>query len=310
MSEIPILDEFTKEMMTHYLNDISTTLPKIENLSPEDWIQNIDSWKAEAESNQFPFFAKFLSDIKQQISDHGKSIKDFKINILTYTVDLASNFQDSEKWSEKNKFQVKLSPTSKPNETSDKLHLISNANSSPENNKTTISLDNSLPSPETKTKSANKKTTDGSNDPTDLSKSTKNLYLICFIGNQEFILPVQSVIEVSSFKNSFPLPEPKSGIEGLVNFRGEAIPIVNLNDHDFMTMNSKDPLKLLVVCEFNESRFGIRITKTDEVVEIDSTTFQQCDDNFSQAQHPVVTHFFIHKNRTVFNFDITRLFAA
>jgi chemotaxis signal transduction protein len=65
-----------------------------------------------------------------------------------------------------------------------------------------------------------------------------------------------------------------------------------------------------VVCEYNESRFGIRITKTDEVVEIDSTTFQNCDQNLTKTNHAVVTHFFIHKNRTVFNFDLKRLFAA
>ncbi len=322
MSQERQIDDFTRDMMTHFLNEVSSTLPKIEALSPEDWVENLTSWKNEALSNQFPHFSNFLdkiiSEIQNSITEKTpRTLKDYTVAILTYVTDLGSGLVDNEKWQEKNWPLVAKNPSSSKNKTateSDSNSLATDSDmastTTPEakiipiasatNTKSTSSSDNTRPNGAVVSLA----------DTEEVAQVPNHLFLICFIGKQEFILPVQAVIEVSSFKNSFPLPEPREGIEGLVNFRGEAIPIVNLNDHDFNLNSQSDPMRLLVVCEHNESRFGLRISKTDEVIEVDTTTFQKCEDTLASVHHQVITHFFIYKNRTVFNFDIKRLFVA
>lgn len=335
MSQERQIDDFTRDMMTHFLNEVSSTLPKIEALSPEDWVENLTSWKNEALSNQFPHFSNFLdkiiSEIQNSITDKmPRTLKDYTVAILTYVTDLGSGLVDNEKWQEKNWPLVtkSLSSTKNKSTTESDSNSTNSLATNSEKASTTTSDAKVVPLT-TNTKSSSDNTnkpggtvvslvdsdTVNSNDTEkhdleEVAQTPNHLFLICFIGKQEFILPVQAVIEVSSFKNSFPLPEPREGIEGLVNFRGEAIPIVNLNDHDFNLNSQSDPMRLLVVCEHNESRFALRISKTDEVIEVDTNTFQKCEDTLASVHHQVITRFFIYKNRTVFNFDIKRLFVA
>ena len=335
MSQERQIDDFTRDMMTHFLNEVSSTLPKIEALSPEDWVENLTAWKNEALSNQFPHFSNFLdkiiSEIQNSITEKTpRTLKDYTVAILTYVTDLGSGLVDNEKWQEKNWPLVTKSLSSTKNKSTTESDSNSNNSLATNSEKASTTTSDAKVIPlTTNTKSSSDNTnkpggtvvslvdsdTVNSNDTEkheseEVAQAPNHLFLICFIGKQEFILPVQAVIEVSSFKNSFPLPEPREGIEGLVNFRGEAIPIVNLNDHDFNLNSQTDPMRLLVVCEHNESRFALRISKTDEVIEVDTNTFQKCEDTLASVHHQVITHFFIYKNRTVFNFDIKRLFVA
>lgn len=340
MSQERQIDDFTRDMMTHFLNEVSSTLPKIEALSPEDWVENLTSWKNEALSNQFPHFSNFLdkiiSEIQNSITEKTpRTLKDYTVAILTYVTDLGSGLVDNEKWQEKNWPLVTKSPALSKNKSATESDANSLAMDSDKTSTTTPEAKVIPLTSTTNTKSSSTSDNANSNhlksggavvslvdsesgnandsekhESEEVAQAPNHLFLICFIGKQEFILPVQAVIEVSSFKNSFPLPEPREGIEGLVNFRGEAIPIVNLNDHDFNLNSQTDPMRLLVVCEHNESRFALRISKTDEVIEVDTNTFQKCEDTLASVHHQVITHFFIYKNRTVFNFDIKRLFVA
>jgi purine-binding chemotaxis protein CheW len=59
------------------------------------------------------------------------------------------------------------------------------------------------------------------------------VYLHCKMGVQDFVIPIQSVIEISGPLLLFPLPEKQAGLLGVVPFRGEALPVFDLSEYVF-----------------------------------------------------------------------------
>lgn len=131
------------------------------------------------------------------------------------------------------------------------------------------------------------------------------LYLQCQTGSQEFILPVKNVIEIVGNKKVYPLPAKQMGIKGLMNFRGQGIPVVDLTEFGFTGDLSKDLKTFYVVCEHNESYFSIEVHQTNDVLEVQSSQLQPVQGG--SALSPVVDHFVIQDKKTLMLLDIEKL---
>jgi len=131
-------------------------------------------------------------------------------------------------------------------------------------------------------------------------------YLHCVRNQHRFLVPVKSVIEIVTGKKIYALPKAQVGVLGLISFRGQGIPVINLQDFGFDSEHTHAQVKTyFVVCEYKESFFAIEVNATEEVAEIESTLFQKCSE--SNIISPVVDQFVIRDQKSLMLFNIEKL---
>lgn len=132
------------------------------------------------------------------------------------------------------------------------------------------------------------------------------LYLQCVRDQHSFLVPVKNVIEIVGNKKVYALPKSQTGVRGLMGFRGQGIPVINL--HDFGFSYKKENLQektYFVVCEYKESFFALEVNATEEVIQIEANHFQKCSE--SNLLSPVVDHFVIREEKSLMLLDIEKL---
>ncbi|NLL51530.1 MAG: purine-binding chemotaxis protein CheW [Peptococcaceae bacterium] len=94
--------------------------------------------------------------------------------------------------------------------------------------------------------------------------------VIFTLGNEEYGLPVQSVQEITLLENIHPIPQAPTYIQGLINIRGQALPIVDL--HRKFDLQNIASNSLVIIVEINDNLIGLAV---DEVKEI--RTFEKIE---------------------------------
>ncbi|MBS1970001.1 MAG: chemotaxis protein CheW [Bdellovibrionales bacterium] len=132
------------------------------------------------------------------------------------------------------------------------------------------------------------------------------LYLQCVRDQHAFLVPVKNVIEIVGGKKVYALPMAQSGVRGLMGFRGQGIPVMNLADFGFNKQNESSGAKTyFVVCEYEDSFFALEVNATEDVLEIEASQFQKCSE--SNLLSPIVDQFVIHEEKSLMLLDIEKL---
>lgn len=132
-------------------------------------------------------------------------------------------------------------------------------------------------------------------------------YLHCRNGLQDFALPLLNVIEITPSLPSFDLPESRKGIAGLIAFRGEAIPVISLQDYGFADLGEKS--YYFVICHIDSIRFALQVTETDDLMQIKSQDLQLVDDTKSSSFTNLSKGFFNKNNCNIMVLDLKKLVA-
>lgn len=135
-----------------------------------------------------------------------------------------------------------------------------------------------------------------------------SLYLHCKMGVQDFVIPIQSVIEISGPLALFPLPQKQEGLLGVVPFRGEALPVFDLSEYGFQKVTSD--FFYYVICEFEDSRFAVQVSETDELISVNEKELQARDASSSLTTANFIQSFFIRDNKSLMVLDLEKLVAA
>lgn len=134
------------------------------------------------------------------------------------------------------------------------------------------------------------------------------LLLHCRSGQQEFAIPILSVIEISPRLPLYSLPDRQNGILGVVPFRGEAVPVVNLQDHGFVAVDSDS--RFYVICEQQGVRFSLQVTGTEDLISLKEAELQNIENHPDMMSADFIRQFFIKDSRSIMVLDLEKLVAA
>ncbi len=132
------------------------------------------------------------------------------------------------------------------------------------------------------------------------------LFLHCKSGPQEFAVPLLNVVEISAHLPLYGLPEKRFGLLGVVPFRGEALPVVNLQDHGFRPVGEENVFYL--ICEHAQNRFCLQVTATEDLLNLKESDLQEVDGQTILPKN-LIKKFFIHQSRSVMILDLEKLAA-
>lgn len=137
----------------------------------------------------------------------------------------------------------------------------------------------------------------------------KQLFLHCYTGDHEFVVPIQHVLEVTTSREIYPLPDGRKEIAGMLSFRGESVPVINLDFYGFHG-NKKEDATFFVICDFVGLRFALEVTKTADVLDLTDLEMQELNSSNLFSSAAFVSQFVNRNDKTILVFDLEKLVAA
>jgi len=90
------------------------------------------------------------------------------------------------------------------------------------------------------------------------------------LGQEEFGVDIMKVQEIIHIPPITRVPKAPDYVEGVINLRGNIIPVVNLRKRFGMTTDQESELSRIVVLQFDGKVFGVRVDAVTEVLRLDS----------------------------------------
>ena len=135
--------------------------------------------------------------------------------------------------------------------------------------------------------------------------SNMRLYLLCSHFNQDYAIPIGQIVEVVNRAKFTSLPKDRDDLLGLMNLRGDVVPIVNLS----RTIQSDDIHKgqYVVICEIGDRKFGFPIEEARQVAELDARNFQSASGVVGAIDSNLVEYLSIQNDKTVLVLELERI---
>lgn len=94
------------------------------------------------------------------------------------------------------------------------------------------------------------------------------------LGEEEFGVDIMKVQEIIRIPPITQVPNAPAYVEGVINLRGNIIPVVNLRKRFGMPSGEETDLCRVVVLQFDGKVFGVRVDGVTEVLRLDSDSIE------------------------------------
>lgn len=109
-------------------------------------------------------------------------------------------------------------------------------------------------------------------------------YVVFSVYEEEFAVPVYEVKEVIDYVKATQLPRMKEYYKGIINLRGELIPVIDLS----MRFGIFDPHvngKHILIIETLEQKTGVIVNEVKEVIELNDEDIKKVFDEFINEKY-------------------------
>jgi len=95
--------------------------------------------------------------------------------------------------------------------------------------------------------------------------TTKNKFLLFKIGDEEFGIDIACVKEIINMVSITQVPSTPSFVKGIINLRGDIIPIIEIRTRFMMEEKPHDDLTCIVVIDHEGDSIGLVVDEVHEV---------------------------------------------
>ncbi len=114
-------------------------------------------------------------------------------------------------------------------------------------------------------------------------------YVIFNLGNEEYGVDIMKVKEISEFKESTKVPNAPYFVDGIINLRGEIIPIVNLKKRFNIDNNDVDSDTRIIVINLNERNVGFVVDEASQVLRINDNDIDPAPEIIAGIERQYIT---------------------
>lgn len=103
-------------------------------------------------------------------------------------------------------------------------------------------------------------------------------YVIIQLGSQEFALDISNVGSINDYQNITLAPNAPKFIEGVINLRGDIIPIINLSVRFNIESTKKLSERRIIVVEIENKLIGFLVDDASNAISLDSSDIKDTPD--------------------------------
>jgi purine-binding chemotaxis protein CheW len=100
------------------------------------------------------------------------------------------------------------------------------------------------------------------------------LHVICKVGDAEYAIPADDVFQMEAFNGATPVPGAPAYVTGLVQVRGQVIPVLDLRLRFGLAAQAATLESRIVVMKLGERLIGILVDSAREVQNIAAESFK------------------------------------
>ncbi|MCL2617700.1 MAG: chemotaxis protein CheW [Defluviitaleaceae bacterium] len=98
--------------------------------------------------------------------------------------------------------------------------------------------------------------------------TTKDKFLTFIIDDEEYGIEIAMIREIISICKITKVPESPSYVEGIINLRGDIVPVINVRNRFNKPWKEYDTLTCIVVIEYTNYKIGLIVDSVNEVAYI------------------------------------------
>lgn len=140
-----------------------------------------------------------------------------------------------------------------------------------------------------------------------VEKEKKNRKLVTFlVAWKEYAIEIGFINEIIHLRAVNPLPGTSDYIEGIIDLRGKAIPLINLKRRLKLSSNEPAPSEHVLIVDVHQRKFGLIV---DQVLQVITAEEQQIEttEKFMDRNVPYLRGVCHFKERLVFLLDLEGL---
>ena len=132
-------------------------------------------------------------------------------------------------------------------------------------------------------------------------------YLTFAIAGQDYGVEILSVREIRGWTRETPLPNTAGGVRGVVNLRGQVIPIFDLRVRLNAEATPPTANHVVIIVEAHAGIYGLLVDSVSDIVSLDEAELQPVPETVADTEHGFVTALAARNERMVSLLDLDRL---
>lgn len=131
--------------------------------------------------------------------------------------------------------------------------------------------------------------------------------IIFSVGDEEFGLDVLRVQEIIRYVAPTKIPHAPDFVEGVIDFRGEVIPVINLRERFGLPEHNEDEFSVIIVIEVNGKITGLTVDRVSDILNIPEDKIQQTPEFSSREKTEYLKAMGKLGNRLILILDLDKI---
>ncbi|KGG80787.1 chemotaxis protein CheW [Caloranaerobacter azorensis H53214] len=103
-------------------------------------------------------------------------------------------------------------------------------------------------------------------------------YVIFKIGNEEYGIDIMNVKEIGPYQKSVKVPNAPSFVEGIINYRGNVIPIISLHKRFNIEQKDIDNNTRIIVINLKDKQIGFIVDEASQTIRLNDKDIDPAPD--------------------------------
>lgn len=112
------------------------------------------------------------------------------------------------------------------------------------------------------------------------SFDSENQYVSFNLDEEEYGIEVLLVQEIIRYQRPTKVPNASSLVQGVINFRGKVIPLIDMRAKFHMATREYDTFTVIIVLEVKGKTVGLVVDRVYDIVSLPEGSIQAADDDF------------------------------
>ena len=135
----------------------------------------------------------------------------------------------------------------------------------------------------------------------------ENQYVVFNLDKEEFGIDIMNVKEIIPYKESIQVPNTPNFIEGIINYRGNVIPIINLKRRFKLGIEEMTKDTRIVVITLEDKEIGFVVDEASQTLRLDESQIDPAPDIISGVDRKYITGVGKVDNRLLILMDLEKV---
>lgn len=137
-----------------------------------------------------------------------------------------------------------------------------------------------------------------------------NKYVVFKLENEEYGIDILKVKEIKEMLRITRVPKAPSFVQGVVNLRGEVIPVIHLRKKFNLPEKSDTENTRIVIVSVDEITIGLVIDTSSEVVEIDKENIEEPPMAVTNIDHSYISGIGKVDDRLIILLEVAKIISS